>query len=78
MANVLYVTAHPLNTDTYSLSVGNQFIKTYKKFNPKDVISHLDLYRTDLPQIDADILGHWGNHHMVMLLINYAKRRRMT
>lgn len=60
MATVLYVTAHPFTDDTYSLSVGKQFIAAYKEANPSDEVIHLDLYRMDLPQIDADILRRWG------------------
>jgi len=60
MATVLYITAHPMKEDTYSLSVGKQFIETYRALNPGDEVIHLDLYRMDLPRIDADILSHWG------------------
>ncbi|MGG4215920.1 NAD(P)H-dependent oxidoreductase [Paenibacillus sp. FSL L8-0638] len=60
MATVLYVTAHPLKDGTYSLSVGKQFIETYQEANPGDEVIHLDLYRMDLPQIDADLLRRWG------------------
>ncbi|WP_431088855.1 FMN-dependent NADH-azoreductase [Paenibacillus sp. 8b26] len=60
MATVLYVTAHPLKDGTYSLSVGKQFIETYQEANPGDEVIYLDLYRMDLPQIDADLLRRWG------------------
>ncbi|MFC4808638.1 FMN-dependent NADH-azoreductase [Paenibacillus sp. GCM10023250] len=60
MATLLYITAHPFQHDTYSLSVGAQFIQTYREVNPNDEVIHLDLYRMDLPQIDADLLRRWG------------------
>lgn len=60
MATLLYVTAHPLEGGTHSLSVGKQFIETYHEANPDDEIVHLDLYRSEIPQIDADILKRWG------------------
>lgn len=60
MVTVLYITAHPLQSDTYSLSVGQQFIEAYQEANPGDKVIHLDLYRMDLPQIDADLLRRWG------------------
>ncbi|OXM14264.1 FMN-dependent NADH-azoreductase [Paenibacillus herberti] len=60
MTTLLYVTAHPFDTDTNSLTVSSQFIKTYREANPNDTIVHLDLYRADIPQIDADLLKRWG------------------
>ncbi|MFC4808089.1 FMN-dependent NADH-azoreductase [Paenibacillus sp. GCM10023250] len=60
MATVLYITAHPFQSDTYSLSVGAQFIQTYREVNPNDEVIHLDLYRMDLPQFDADLLRRRG------------------
>lgn len=60
MTTVLYITAHPFTSDTYSLSVGEQFIETYKETHPNDEVIHLDLYRMDIPQIDADLLRRWG------------------
>lgn len=60
MATLLYVTAHPFNTDTYSLSVSKQFIETYQDVNPNDHIVHLNLYEEEIPNIDADLLRRWG------------------
>ncbi|NBD23061.1 FMN-dependent NADH-azoreductase [Paenibacillus glycinis] len=60
MATLLYITAHPFQHDTYSLSVGEQFLKSYREAHPNDEVIHLDLYRMDLPQIDADLLRRWG------------------
>ncbi|MCM3748626.1 NAD(P)H-dependent oxidoreductase [Paenibacillus pasadenensis] len=60
MTTLLYVTAHPFEADTFSLSVSRQFMKTYRDFNPEDTIVHLDLYKSDIPQLDADLLQRWG------------------
>lgn len=60
MATVLYVTAHPFQDDSHSLRVGRHFIETYQEANADDEVIHLDLYRLDLPQIDADLLRRWG------------------
>jgi FMN-dependent NADH-azoreductase len=61
MAKVLYITAHPLNEEqSVSLSAGKAFIETYKDVNPNDEIVHLDLFKENIPQIDADVLGGWG------------------
>ncbi|MDE3841142.1 FMN-dependent NADH-azoreductase [Bacillus methanolicus] len=61
MAKVLYITAHPLNeTQSYSLAAGKVFIDTYKEVNPNDEVVHIDLFKENIPQIDADVLSGWG------------------
>lgn len=61
MANVLYITAHPLDPEvSFSLSVGNEFVEAYRAANPHDEVIHLDLYKMDIPQIDADVFSGWG------------------
>ncbi|RED31385.1 FMN-dependent NADH-azoreductase [Paenibacillus sp. VMFN-D1] len=61
MATVLYITAHPLNPEeSYSLAVGKQFIEAYREANPTDEVAHLDLYKENIPHIDADVLRGWG------------------
>ncbi|WP_226577641.1 FMN-dependent NADH-azoreductase [Halobacillus litoralis] len=61
MSKVLYITAHPHDeTASYSIMVGKAFIESYKKSNPQDEVIHLDLYKEDIPQIDADIFSGWG------------------
>ena len=61
MSTVLYVTAHPLDhSASYSLSVGQQFVNAYREANPNDEVIHLDLYKLDIPQIDADVFSGWG------------------
>lgn len=61
MAKVLYITAHPLNENqSVSLAAGKAFIETYKEVNQNDEIVHLDLFKENIPQIDADVLGGWG------------------
>ncbi|MEK3916094.1 NAD(P)H-dependent oxidoreductase [Paenibacillus sp. FSL H7-0331] len=60
MATVLYITAHPLDhQDSYSLSVGKEFINEYREANPTDEVLHLDLYQVIIPQIDADVFSGW-------------------
>jgi FMN-dependent NADH-azoreductase len=61
MAQVLYITAHPHNeTQSYSMAVGKAFIDTYKEAHPNDTIVHLDLYKENIPHIDADVFSGWG------------------
>jgi FMN-dependent NADH-azoreductase len=61
MATVLYITAHPLDPqESFSLAVGKAFIETYREANPADEVVHLDLYKENIPQFDADVLRGWG------------------
>ncbi|WP_026695601.1 FMN-dependent NADH-azoreductase [Peribacillus kribbensis] len=60
MANVLYITAHPLESDeSYSLAVGKAFIDSYKESHIDDEIVHLDLYKADIPYLDRDVFSGW-------------------
>ncbi|MFB5195856.1 FMN-dependent NADH-azoreductase [Neobacillus sp. KR4-4] len=60
MTKVLYITAHPHNeTQSYSMAVGKAFIDSYKEVNPSDEIIHIDLYKENIPQIDADVFSGW-------------------
>lgn len=61
MSKVLYITAHPHNeTQSYSMAVGKAFLDTYKEINPNDEVVHIDLYKENIPQIDADVFSGWG------------------
>jgi FMN-dependent NADH-azoreductase len=61
MAKVLYITSHPHDeTQSYSMATGKAFIDTYKEVNPDDEVIHLDLYKENIPEIDADVFSGWG------------------
>lgn len=61
MANILYITANPKAVEeSYSLSVGQAFLESYRSVKPDDQITLLDLYQTDIPYIDADVFNGWG------------------
>ena len=61
MVRVLYITAHPHNeTQSYSMAVGKAFIDSYKQVNSGDEVIHLDLYKENIPHIDADVFSGWG------------------
>lgn len=61
MATVLYITAHPHDHQTsFSLAVGKEFIEAYRVANPSDEVINVDLYKEDVPQIDADVFSGWG------------------
>ncbi|MEK3915867.1 FMN-dependent NADH-azoreductase [Paenibacillus sp. FSL H7-0331] len=61
MATVLYITAHPHDHQTsFSMAVGKQFIESYRDAHPQDEVITLDLYKQDIPHIDADVFSGWG------------------
>jgi FMN-dependent NADH-azoreductase len=61
MAKVLYITANPKTSgESYSLAVGEEFIKAYKQENPNDEMVNIDLYKIDIPYIDTDVFNGWG------------------
>ncbi|MDG0810343.1 FMN-dependent NADH-azoreductase [Cohnella rhizosphaerae] len=61
MLTVLYVTAHPFDKRaSHSLSVGDAFIQAYREANPAHNVTYLDLYRIDIPQLDAEVLTGWN------------------
>lgn len=58
---VLYITANPKSKEhSHSLSVGDSFIKEYQKHNKDDEITTLDLFKTEVPAIDYDVMNAWG------------------
>lgn len=60
MTKLLYITAHPLEVETsISLATGEAFIKAYQEANPAHEVIRLDLYKEDIPQLDADVLRAW-------------------
>lgn len=61
MAKLLYITAHPHDeTLSYSMAAGQAFLKSYKENNPEDQVTHIDLYKEEIPYIDADVFQGWG------------------
>jgi FMN-dependent NADH-azoreductase len=61
VAKILYITSNPKTAEqSYSLSVGEAFLETYRTENPNDEIIKLDLYETDIPYIDTDVFSGWG------------------
>ncbi len=42
------------------MAAGKAFIETYKETNPTDEIVTLDLFKEDIPNLDADVMSGWG------------------
>lgn len=61
MSKVLYITANPKSKEeSYGLSVGDAFIRSYKEVNPKDEITTIDVFGIDVPFIDEVVFSAWG------------------
>ncbi|HWR38493.1 MAG TPA: NAD(P)H-dependent oxidoreductase [Patescibacteria group bacterium] len=59
MAKVLTIIANP-RKNSYTLRLMQTFLKSYKKYNPTDIITELDLYQTEIPIINAEVLEAWN------------------
>lgn len=56
MSKVLYITANPKKVeDSYGLTVGEEFINEYKKNNPEDTVTAIDLFKLDISNVDKEI-----------------------
>ncbi|WFD09367.1 FMN-dependent NADH-azoreductase [Tepidibacter hydrothermalis] len=61
MSKILYITANPKSEEnSFSLSAGSEFINLYKEQNPNDEIVEIDVYNSDIPLIDKDVLSGWN------------------
>ena len=61
MANLLYVTCNIRPQDrSRTLSLGYEFLEEYMRWNPKDEVQVLDLYRDNIQRVDLDVLNVWG------------------
>ncbi|MGL5646373.1 MAG: FMN-dependent NADH-azoreductase [Clostridium sp.] len=60
MKKVLYITANPKEeSKSFGLQVGRKFIEEYKKENPQDKVTEIEVYDANVPLIDRDILAAW-------------------
>ena len=58
MAKVLYILSNPKTIDkSVSLKLGSEFIQEYQKENPNDEIVEIDLYKTEIPELDGAVLN---------------------
>jgi FMN-dependent NADH-azoreductase len=53
MSKLLYIQASPRGERSYSVSVAQEFIDSYKVSHPQDVISVLDVFQANLPPFDG-------------------------
>jgi len=60
MANLLYVTCNVMHQDrSRTLSLGQEFLEEYLRWNPQDEVQVLDLYRDSIQRVDQDVLNAW-------------------
>jgi len=58
MAKVLYIVSNPKPIDkSVSLKLGSEFIREYQKENPNDEVVEIDLYKTEIPELDSEVLN---------------------
>lgn len=61
MSNLLVVQAHPLSAEkSRSVATQEAFIASYKKNNPTDTVTVLNLYKEGVPEIDAHLFETWA------------------
>ncbi|OCL28010.1 FMN-dependent NADH-azoreductase [Orenia metallireducens] len=57
MSKVLYIKANPkTEDDSYTFKMSEAFLEEYKKANPKDEITTLDLYQEDIKPLTAEMI----------------------
>lgn len=60
MKKVLYITSNPKEeSKSFSLQVGRNFLNEYKRLNPNDQITEIEVYDASIPLIDRDMLNAW-------------------
>ncbi|UOY92859.1 FMN-dependent NADH-azoreductase [Ectobacillus sp. JY-23] len=61
MKKVLYITANPNTAEvSFSKAVGDAFIEAYQAKNPQDEVIAVDLFQTNVPMIDGEVMDAWG------------------
>ena len=82
MANLLYVTCNVRAQDTSrTLTLGYEFLEEYLRWNPRDEVQVLDLYRDSIQRLDQDVLNALGRIEQggdYILLLSEAERRKIS
>lgn len=81
MAKLLYITCDlRANEQSCGLRAGSAFLEEYLKWNPRDEIHMLDLYRDPVPSADRDVLSALEKtargHHFATLTT--AEQRKLS
>ncbi len=57
MTTLLYIESSPRKERSHSIKVANAFLDAYRSANPDDTVDTLDLWSTELPAFDGDMLN---------------------
>jgi FMN-dependent NADH-azoreductase len=58
--SLLYVTANPKKTsESFSLQLGEHFLKSYQELHPEAEIKRLDLFKENVPPLEGEALSAW-------------------
>ena len=61
MSKLLFIKANPKPiAQSVGLTVGESFLIAYKKANPSDTITEIDLFECFVPEVDMSMLSAWG------------------
>lgn len=56
MEKLLYIEASPRKERSHSIAVAEAFLAAYKTSHPEDTVEHLDLWHTQLPEFDDEVI----------------------
>lgn len=57
MARLLYIEASPRKDRSSSIQVAQAYIESYKNSHPEDMVNILDLWKTELPVFNGDVIN---------------------
>ena len=57
MATLLYIESSPRKERSHSIKVADAFLDAYRSVNPGDEVDTLDLWSTELPAFDGDMVN---------------------
>lgn len=80
MANLLYITCNVRAKNVSRiLSLGDEFLEEYLRWNSQDEVQILDLYRDSIPRVDQDVLNAMNRIERgeAYGLLSYEERRKM-
>jgi len=81
MSNLLYVTCNVRPQErSRTLTLGNEFLKEYLRWNPQDEVEMIDLYRDSIQRVDQDLLNAWERveHGEEYVPFSDEERRKMS
>ncbi len=79
MSQTLFITANPRTKDkSTSLSLGDGFLLTYREAKPEDEIVVIDLYNSDIPEIDYDLMSVIEQIKMGKSPENLTRQKRLS